>query len=450
MKKILPILLLAIFFSACRKDNYADYDSSSGAAYTYSGKYTRNYFNLLCTISKSTPGFFPPEVARAYGYVGIANYEAVVPGIPGAQSLGGQLNGLAAGDIPSLPQNLLCNWGIASNAAIADMIRKMFEKKISSVNAAKIDSTEQANLKEMAVASTPDMVNRSIQFGKQVAAAIYKFSLTDGGHEAYLDPFQLPYSMPPDPSCWVPTSATLHPVSPYWGSNRAFIQANVTTTQHFTPTKFSTSPASDFYKNALEVYNQVKNNTPEQVTITKYWSDDPFNTCTPTGHTFNTMTQLLEETNATLEKSAVAYAKLCVAENDAFIACWKSKYTSILIRPVSYIKQNIDPSFSTVIGTPAFPAFTSGHSVEIGAGSKIFIDMFTNGSGQYSFTDFSQLQYGFAARHYNNFNDMAEECANSRFYGGIHYKEDNTIGLAQGRAVGDIVLKTIKWPTNVR
>ena len=450
MKKILAIFLLLFIFSACRKEYYGTEESSGGAAYTYSGKYVRNYFNLLCNISKSTPGFFPPEVARAYGYVGIANYEAVVNGIPGAQSLGGQLNALAASDIPSLPQNLQCNWGIASNAAIADIIRKMFEKKISAVNAAKIDSTEQANLREMSVASSPDMVNRSVNFGKQVAAAIYKYSVNDGGHEAYLDPFQLPYNMPPDPACWVPTSATLHPVSPYWGNNRAFIQANVTNTQQYEPTKFSASPSSDFYKHALEVYSQVKKNTPDQVTITKYWSDDPFNTCTPTGHTFNVMTQLLEETNATLEKSSVAYAKLCLAENDAFIACWKTKYKSILIRPVSYIKQYIDPSFTTVIGTPAFPAFTSGHSVEIGAGSKIFIDMFTSGSGDYSFTDFSQLQYGFTARHYNNFNDMASECANSRLYGGIHYKEDNTIGLEQGRTVGDIILKTIHWPQNIR
>jgi hypothetical protein len=162
------------------------------------------------------------------------------------------------------------------------------------------------------------------------------------------------------------------------------------------------------------------------------------------------MTQLLEETNATLEKSSVAYAKLAIAENDAFVACWKLKYKSILIRPVSYIKKYIDPSFATVIGTPAFPAFTSGHSVEIGAGSKIFIDMFTSGNGDYNFTDYSQLQYGFAARRYSNFNTMAEECANSRLYGGIHYKEDNDKGLEQGRAVGDFVNKMISWPKNTR
>lgn len=450
MKKVIPALIFLIILSGCRKEYYGTEEFSGGATYTYSGKYVRNYFNLLCTISKSTPGFFPPQVARAYGYVGIANYEAVVNGIPGAQSLAGQLNGLSRASLPALPQNLQCNWGIASNAALADIIRKMFDKKISAANAGLIDSTEKANLTEMAVVSSPDMITRSIQYGKQIAAAIYNYSLNDGGHEAYLDPFQLPFTLPPDPACWVPTSAALHPVSPRWGNNRAFIQANVTNTQQAVPTQFSTSPSSDFYKNALEVYNQVKQNTPEQVTISKYWADDPFNTCTPAGHTFNIMTQLLEENNATLEKSSVAYAKLSLAENDAFIACWKSKYKSALLRPVTYIRQHIDPSFTTVIGTPPFPAFTSGHSVEIAAGSKIFIDMFSPAGGNYSFTDYTQLQYGFAARHYSNFNAMAEECANSRFYGGIHFKEDNTIGLEQGRAVGEYVLKSIAWPKNIR
>ena len=451
MKKLFPFILLLVVVTGCRKeDNIIYHDFSGGATYNYSGKYVRNYFSLLCSISKSTPGFFPPQVARAYGYIGIANYEAVVKGIPGAASLAGQLNGLSASDIPGLPQNLECNWSISSNAAIADMIRKMFAKKITAENAAKVDSAEQANLKELSAGNSADMVNRSVQYGKQIAAAIYNYSINDGGHESYLDPFQLPYNMPPDPSCWVPTSATTHPVSPYWGSNRAFIQATVSTTQNYEPIKFSTDPSSAFYKHALEVYNQVKHNTPEQVEITKYWSDDPFNTCTPTGHTFNIMTQLLEEANATLEKTSVAYAKLCIAENDAFIACWKSKYKSILIRPVSYIKQNIDPTFTTVIGTPAFPAFTSGHSVEIGAGSRIFIDVFTNGDDHYNFTDYSQLQYGFAARHFSSFTALAEECANSRLYGGIHYKEDNDKGLEQGKTVGDLVNTAISWPKGIR
>ena len=48
----------------------------------------------------------------------------------------------------------------------------------------------------------------------------------------------------------------------------------------------------------------------------------------------------------------------------------EGKYDYVLIRPVSYIQKYIDPSFKTVIGTPPFPAYTSGHSCEMGAGPE--------------------------------------------------------------------------------
>jgi hypothetical protein len=200
----------------------------------------------------------------------------------------------------------------------------------------------------------------------------------------------------------------------------------------------------------MDVYNQVNNNVEEEITIAKYWADDPFTTCTPAGHTFNILKQLLSESSATLEKSAVAMAMMGVAENDAFISCWKSKYDYMLIRPVSYIKLYIDSEFETVIGTPPFPAYTSGHSTEIGAGTKIMAHLFANNSsGDYTFTDLSQMQYGFQARTFDNFYTMAEECALSRYYAGIHYTMDNAVGLDMGYAVGEAVLNEINWPQNI-
>lgn len=436
-------------FSSCRKDdNLAQVPTSSAAASIYSGEKVRDYLTLLCTVSKLTPGFFPPQVARAYGYTGIANYEAVVNGIPGAQSLAGQLNGLNASDIPKPALGKNYNWAISSNAALAVIITKMFGANLSASNKASIDSLEQAGLASFGLNESADVKDRSIQFGKDVAEAVYNYSKTDGGDESYKDPFQLPYDLATDSFCWVPTSATLHPISPLWGSNRPFIAADINNTQSPPHAAFSVAPSSAFYKEAMAVLNQVNNNTTEQIEIAKYWADDPFNTCTPAGHTFNIMSQLLEESRATLEKTAVVFAKLSIAENDAFISCWKGKYQYVLIRPVSYIRKYINSGYNTVIGTPPFPAYTSGHSCEAGAGSRIFTKMFTDGSGNYQFTDYGQLRYGFAARSFSNFNQLAEECADSRFYAGIHYPMDNSKGLQVGRAIGDNVNNMLSWPAN--
>jgi hypothetical protein len=103
-----------------------------------------------------------------------------------------------------------------------------------------------------------------------------------------------------------------------------------------------------------------------------------------------------------------------------------------------------------VIGTPPFPSYTSGHSCEIGAAEKIFTVLFTDGSGNFAFTDISQIQYGFTPRSYNNFHQMATECAQSRFYGGIHYDMDNISGLQLGNKIGDNVNNLIAWPHDIK
>src|ERR1700758_2025085 len=100
MKKIylrhitLGMLILISFITSCRKDNNKILPNLSPATRNYSSAQLSSYYTLMCKITKATPGFFPTQAARAYGYVGIATYESVVHGIPGALSLYGQVNGL--------------------------------------------------------------------------------------------------------------------------------------------------------------------------------------------------------------------------------------------------------------------------------------------------------------------------------------------------------------------
>ncbi|MCF8276062.1 MAG: vanadium-dependent haloperoxidase [Flavobacteriales bacterium] len=442
-KSITYLVLVVALLSGCDKYERV---TDSQATDQYSGEFLRKYYDLQCQITKETPGFFPPQAARAFAYVGLAAYESVAPGIQNAQSLAGQLNELPASGFPQPEKDAAYNWSIAANAAVAETMRKMFDVNLSDDNLAKINHMEEINYNQRFADFPLPVAERSVAFGKAVADALYAYSLTDGGHQSYLDAFQLPYELPVADSCWVPTGAVVHPISPNWGKCRPFMANNVTGTQPPAPKVFSTDPASDFYAEAMQVYDQVANNTPEQIEIAKFWADDPFNTCTPAGHTFNILSQLLEESNASLAKCAVGYAKLGIAENDAFISCWESKYVYDLIRPISYLRQYVDPNFNTVIGTPPFPAYSSGHSCEIGVGERVFTEMFTNGDGNYQLSDRTGLQYGFGIRHFSNFADMAEECASSRFYGGIHYPMDNIQGLISGRTIGDNVINQLSWP----
>ncbi|MBC7745519.1 MAG: vanadium-dependent haloperoxidase [Flavobacterium sp.] len=447
---LLVLFLVLILPVGCRKDKEPLNIPTSKPASAYESAFIRSYFDLTCKIVKNTSGFFPPQASRAYGYISLALYESTVPGIDETASLTGQLSDLKSATFPKPDKDSEYNWAISANAATAEMIRKMFEIKISAEHLTAIDEQEKKNKMSLSSGISGDVVLRSEAFGKSVTAALYEFSKSDGGHQSFLNPFQLPYILPLGDDQWVPTGAAQSPVAPKWGTNRAFLFSNVSQTEPPAPYNFSTDPKSPIYEDAIKVYNQVKSNTPEQVLITKYWADDPFSTCTPTGHTINILTQLLEENKSSLAKAALAYAQMGVAEHDAFIACWKCKYKTNRLRPVTYIKKYIDPSFNTVIGTPPFPAYDSGHSAEIGAGSVIFTHLFTNGDGKYTLTDRSQIQYGFSPRTWNSFNEMAQECADSRFFGGIHFLEDNTIGLTQGKKVGQNVISMIKWPKGVK
>jgi len=455
MKGFLPTLFLLITISSCqdKEDENQPTVADSLKATMYSGEFLQEYISLSCRIAQTTDGFFPTQAARAYGYIGVTAYESVVYGINSANKLEGQLDGFDEGSIPDPEESQRYNWAISCNAATAQIMRRMFdENHTTQDNLDAINSLEETNLASLSTAESQEVIDRSIAYGRSVAESIYLISTTDGGHESYLDPFQLPYDIPTDDFCWIPTDGvTLNPLSPYWRDNRSMIPGIVMESQPIAPIEFSTDVNSAFYGQANDMYNQVVNlNTEEERTIARYWTDDPFQTCTPAGHTFNIVNQLLAESEATLEKTAVGIGMMAIAENDAFIACWESKYEHVLIRPVSYVQQYIDPEFETTIGTPPFPAYTSGHSAEIGAGVKVLVHLFADANGDYTFTDLSQLQYGFDARTYDNFFDMADECALSRFYGGIHYEMDNSRGLDIGFAVGDALLSDISWPDNIR
>ncbi len=451
MKQLIILIASVALLSSCVSDDDAPSESptTSAATKSYSGEVVNDYFKLQCDIVRETPGFVPTVAARSYGYLGIAVYEAAVNGIAGSQSLQGQVQGIPAGSLPAPDPAAVYNWALATNAAASTMMRHMFDLNLSANGSQEITSISLEYQATLSAGVPADVVTRSEQYGAALADALYELSKTDGGHEAYVDPFQLPFELPTEEYCWLPTGSTTTPVTPFWKNNRSFIAGIADDTEVEAPLAYSTDPTTDFYQQAMDVYQQDLNNTDEQITIAQYWADDPFETCTPAGHSFNIVQQLLHETGATLEKSVVAYGMTAIAENDAFIACWKSKYDHMLMRPYTFIRAHIDPAYETAIATPPFPAYVSGHSVEVGASTKLLVHLFSDSSGDYNFTDLSQNQYGFAARSYANFYEMAEECAISRYYGGMHYEMDNSVGLQQGYAIGDAVLSSINWPQNI-
>jgi len=114
--------------------------------------------------------------------------------------------------------------------------------------------------------------------------------------------------------------------------------------------------------------------------------------------------------------AAEAYARVGIAETDAFIECWNAKYVYNLQRPVTYIQENIDASWLPYLVTPNFPTYTSGHSTQSGAAATVLTDMF----GIVAFTDTIRTDHNLvpplAPRTFDSFATAAAEAAASRLY----------------------------------
>lgn len=433
MKIRLPLCLLIVLmvFSQCKKEDIGGSDPVKAL----DAKIAIDYMEFIRDMVKKTAGFSPPVASRAFGYAGLTLYEAVVGGISDRQSLVGQVNGLT--ELPKPSGNV--HWGQVANAAMNRVIELYFPSipEASKPNLALINATYKS---EYLKGTTESVINNSTEYGIALANAIFDFSKTDGGHEGYKSNFPA-FTIPVGPQYWVPTSAANPtPLQPYWGKNRPFAKNSISNSQPAKYPDFSTDKTSLFYARALEVYTVTQNLTQAQIEIAKYWSDDAGAPGTPPGHSVSITSQVLTKEKSNLAVAAEAYAKIGMAVSDAFVSCWKCKYEHNLLRPVSYINQNIDPAWKTLLVTPPFPEYTSGHSVQSGAAARVLSDLFGYG---YSFVDnthASRTDINGGPRAFRSFDEFAAEAAVSRLYGGIHFRDAIDLGVLQGNKVGDEIL----------
>jgi membrane-associated phospholipid phosphatase len=151
--------------------------------------------------------------------------------------------------------------------------------------------------------------------------------------------------------------------------------------------------------------------------------------------------QALDEEEAPLARNVDVLARLGITLADSFIGCWHAKYVYDLVRPVTYIRRHIDKSWQTLLITPPFPEYPSGHSTQSGAAATVLTALFGE---DYAFEDRTHEDDGLIPRKYANFWAAADEAGISRLYGGIHYRAAIVEGLEQGRCIGayTVSLKT--------
>jgi hypothetical protein len=408
----------------------------------------KQYARLINTLIMKS-GIAPTNAARMHGYVGLTLYESIVAGSPNYRSMTKQLDGFDSP--PSAPTNVLY-WDVVADEAmhaVSDSLFSYLYNTLADYNYIRksLDTLQnshkihfQKKYKDLKV------MENSVQYGRKMATYIYNYSKTDGGHRASMEETverDYGHFEAPAGSSWDDrkTKAGIS-IQPTWGKNRTFLPNIAAQTRPADPIPFSKEPNSDFYKQAMEIYEMSRDLTFEQRLIAEYWRDDATTTYTPGGHTVHILVNALEKEKASLDKFAYAYAKTAIALNDAFVCCWAVKYATSCIRPITYIRDEIDKRFKAAFLTPAFPEYTSGHSTQWGASSEVLSDIFGE---QYAFTDQTDyLRDKLVPRKFKSFDEAAQEASMSRMYAGVHFRQACDVGLQQGKRIGRQVNK-LKW-----
>ncbi len=404
-------------------------------------KVMRDWYRLVLELVRHTPTYSPPVASRAFAYLGVAAYEGLASGDRTLTSLSGQLNGLTP--VPQREAGLAYDEAVVMQAALSSAARQLFGNTGPTGQRAMKRMTEKL-AKEVSVGLAPDLVARSQAYGESVTAHILSWSEGDGGAKVENMGFPLEFTLNKGPSNWVPTSLINQqqlPLLPKWGENRPFAMETGNGCPLPAPPAYSEEKGSDFYQEALEVYETVKNLTPEQRAVARFWSDDPMLSPTPPGHWMVIGLKILDERKASAAEHADLLARLGVTLADAFIGCWHSKFEYDLLRPVTYIKRVIDPKWEPILITPPFPEYPSGHSTQSGAAATVLTAFFGE---NFAFTDNTHEKDKLPNRSFKSFWEAAEEAGVSRLYGGIHFRAAIERGLDQGRCIGEktVALRT--------
>ncbi len=417
----------------------------------------------LKTVTK-LPKNTPTYCSRALGYLGLTMYECVVNGSEVHQSMANQL----AGEPLVLPKPEIGKkyvWALALNAGQAFMLKHLYKyAPIDRLN--EIDSLENLIFNKYSQNIPDEVVNRSIAFGKRIAEQIFERSKTDGGYEAYDKNFDFTFKFPTDEGKWRPAPSgggqgipgagggvfiSPYPLHHFWGQNKTFSKANYTlpVPDYLT---YSNDYKSEYYKQYRAVYNKNLVLTKAERMTAAWWADDPSETFSPPGHSYSLANIIVKASNADLFKAAETYARVGMAVADAFVNCWKTKYTYFSERPAWFVFRNIPSSFqSFFLGNapwvqywpePPFPAFYSGHASQGAACATVLENIYGK---NFTIIDNSHTgrpwninqKVGYNTRRFSSFWAVAVESAYSRFLGGIHIEFDNRIGLQEGRKVGE-------------
>lgn len=290
-----------------------------------------------------------------------------------------------------------------------------------------------------ALAAVPDGPAKTagIAIGEAAAAAILANRTNDGSATA-----ACAYTPGTGPGEWRPTPPAFAPFAlACWGAVKPFTMTRGDRWR----------PASQPYfhlnmRTYTREFNEVKeygsvgstSRTTDQSESARFWYPNP-------PLTWGRIAGIVAaQYGLDLWENARLYALLSTAQADALIASQDSKLAYPFWRPVTAIREadtdgnpntEADPTWTSYMITPPYPDFTSAHAAVDGAAAEVFVRFFRTDRANFSLTT-TLPPHPPVTRSFTSFTGAAIDGAESRIWGGIHFRTACEDGLWQGEGVG--------------
>ncbi len=371
----------------------------------------------------------PPVMTRNAAMMNVAIYDAVVA------IAGGYERYLVTSSAPA---------GASAEAAAAAAAHRVLSARYPA-DLARFDALLAQHLQAVVDQAA---ATAGTAWGQQVADAVIAARSNDGATTV------VTYTPPVGALWWLPTPpAFAPPLLPNWPRVRPWASADGAQCRSAGPPP---SPSEAVYTIDFAEVRTIgradsTTRTADQTETALFWNDGA-GTSTPPGHWLLIAQELLAGHPLTRVESARLFALLSITTADAAIASWDNKYQFHNWRPVTAIRgadtdgnpaTAPDTEWSSLITTPPFPSYSSGHSTFSGSSARLLALFF--GSDQLPFTIGSDGTPG-VERSFDSLSEAAEEAGQSRIYGGIHWQYDNRDGLAAGRALAEYVFANYLRP----
>jgi len=281
--------------------------------------------------------------------------------------------------------------------------------------AARLDQEAERVARDVVVggAATPAQAAAGLALGRAVARRAIAVGRRDGSGKPWRG------RVPQKPGSWEPPPGSVaRPVSPVAGRWRTWVLESGGAVRPPPPPAYGSAA---FRAEAQAVVDTDRTLTDRQRFLADFWAGGD-GTELPPGRWINvTLDYLRKQPAMSQARVARLFALLNVAMADAGVAAWDAKYHYWVTRPENAIRDlAIDPDFEPYLDTPFFPAYTSGHATYSGAAGEVLAYLFP--------------------RDAEAWRRRAQEAADSRVYGGIHFPMDGTEGIKMGERIGRLVV----------